>query len=180
MKFIQTKLKDLIVVEPKIFGDNRGKFFESFNEKNYIECIPYTFVQDNFSKSTKNVLRGLHFQKQNPQGKLVTVISGKVIDVALDLRLNSDTFGCYEKFILSDENNRQVFIPPGFAHGFGVLSDNAIFHYKCTEFYDPADECGIIWNDKTLNIDWKIKKPVISNKDEVLMSMDEYLNEIGK
>jgi dTDP-4-dehydrorhamnose 3,5-epimerase len=175
MKIIQTKIKDLLIIEPKVYGDERGYFFETYQEKRYQESgIPYTFVQDNRSKSAKGVLRGLHFQISKPQGKLVSVTAGEVLDVALDLRANSETFGCYESVLLSGENKRQLFVPPGFAHGFLVLSDTAEFTYKCTDYYDPKDEGGIIWNDPGLAIDWGIKTPSLSDKDSNLWTFAEY------
>lgn len=175
MKVIETKIKDLIIIEPKVFGDERGYFFETYQEQRYKDNgVPYTFVQDNRSKSTKGVLRGLHFQKTKPQGKLVSVTSGEVLDVAVDLRSNSETFGCYESVVLTGGNKRQLFVPPGFAHGFLVLSDTAEFTYKCTDYYDPLDEGGIIWNDPELAIDWGILSPSLSNKDAFLTSFSDY------
>jgi dTDP-4-dehydrorhamnose 3,5-epimerase len=175
MKTIHTKIKDLLIIEPKVYGDERGYFFETYQEKRYKENgIPYTFVQDNRSKSTKGVLRGLHFQKTKPQGKLVSVTSGEVLDVAVDLRTTSETFGSYEAVVLSGKNKRQLFVPPGFAHGFLVLSDTAEFTYKCTDYYDPKDEGGIFWNDPELAIDWGVASPSLSDKDEKLTSFNEY------
>jgi dTDP-4-dehydrorhamnose 3,5-epimerase len=169
MKIIQTQIEGVLIIEPKIFGDVRGYFFESYHEINYRDIgIPHKFVQDNRSSSTKGVLRGLHFQKSKPQGKLVSVISGEVLDVAVDLRLGSKTFGHHESVILSGANKRQFFVPPGFAHGFLVLSDNAEFTYKCTDYYDPKDEGGIIWNDPELAIGWNIETPSLSDKDKCL------------
>lgn len=167
MKIIKTKLDNCIIIEPQVFGDDRGFFLETFHESRYCELagIKEKFVQDNRSRSTKDVLRGLHFQKTKPQGKLVTVTEGVVFDVGVDLRPNSKTFGQYEAVILSAENKLQFYIPPGFAHGFVVLSDSADFQYKCTDYYDPNDESGIIWNDPDLSIDWPIKNPILSNKD---------------
>ncbi|MEW6996622.1 dTDP-4-dehydrorhamnose 3,5-epimerase [Colwelliaceae bacterium BS250] len=175
MKIIATKIKDLIIIEPKVFGDERGYFFETYQEQRYKDNgIPYTFVQDNRSKSIKGVLRGLHFQKTKPQGKLVSVTSGEVLDVAVDLRINSETFGCYESVVLTGDNKRQFFVPPGFAHGFLVLSDTAEFTYKCTDYYDPQDEGGIIWNDPELAINWGVMSPSLSNKDAFLPSFSDY------
>ena len=167
MKVIKTKLKDCVIIEPKIFGDSRGFFLETFHEKRYSDLaeVNLSFVQDNHSRSTKNVLRGLHFQKTKPQGKLVRVVNGEVFDVAVDIRQNSSTFGQWESVILSDKNKTQFWIPPGFAHGFLVLSDTADFEYKCTEYYDSSDEGSILWNDPDLNIDWPIDNPIISDKD---------------
>ncbi|EJD6369730.1 dTDP-4-dehydrorhamnose 3,5-epimerase [Providencia rettgeri] len=167
MKVIQTHLEGCIIIEPKVFGDERGFFLETFHENRYLEAagIQDKFVQDNRSRSTKNVLRGLHFQKTKPQGKLVTVTRGLVFDVAVDLRPKSKTFGEYESIILSEDNKLQFYVPPGFAHGFLVLSDIADFQYKCTDYYDPTDEAGIIWNDSELNIDWPAQNPTLSDKD---------------
>ena len=168
MEVTHTNLAGCIIIKPKVFGDDRGYFMETFQSEKYKQIgIDLDFVQDNRSRSTKNVLRGLHFQKNKPQGKLVTVTSGEVLDVAVDLRPDSPTFGHYESVILNEDNKLQFYVPPGFAHGFCVLSDVADFQYKCTDFYDPADEGGIIWNDETLNIDWKIEQPIISGKDSL-------------
>ena len=168
MEVTHTSLAGCIIIKPKVFGDDRGFFMETFQSEKYKKIgIDLDFVQDNRSRSTKNVLRGLHFQKTKPQGKLVTVTSGEVLDVAVDLRPESPTFGQYESVILNEDNKLQFYVPPGFAHGFCVLSDVADFQYKCTDFYDPSDEGGIIWNDETLNIDWKIEKPIISSKDSL-------------
>ncbi|OAT17489.1 dTDP-4-dehydrorhamnose 3,5-epimerase [Buttiauxella noackiae ATCC 51607] len=175
MKVIETKLKDCVVIEPTIFRDQRGFFFESFNAKRYEENagIKLNFVQDNRSFSTRGVLRGLHYQKKFPQGKLVSVISGEVYDVAVDLRPNSPTFGMYESIILSGENKLQFYVPPGFAHGFCVLSEEADFCYKCTDFYTPGDEAGICWDDSTLNISWPISNPILSDKDLILPTLSQ-------
>jgi dTDP-4-dehydrorhamnose 3,5-epimerase len=174
MKIIKTEIDGLVVIEPKIFGDERGYFFESFQESRYQDAgIDYRFIQDNRSRSEKGVLRGLHFQKTKPQGKLVSVLSGDVLDVAVDLRPDSSTFSRYEAVILSGDNKRQFFVPPGFAHGFLVLSEFADFHYKCTEYYDPADESGIIWNDPDLDITWNIESPCLSEKDKLLPQFAE-------
>jgi len=175
MKVIKTTIEDLLIIEPKVFGDERGYFFEAHHDKRYKENgIPYTFVQDNRSMSTKGVLRGLHFQKTKPQGKLVSVTSGQVLDIAVDLRPNSTTFGCHEAVLLTGENRRQLFVPPGFAHGFSVISNVAEFSYKCTDYYDPNDEGGIIWNDTQLAIDWKVKNPSLSEKDKDQLTLAEY------
>tara|TARA_X000000368_G_C22697800_1_gene565426 strand:- start:9 stop:545 length:537 start_codon:yes stop_codon:yes gene_type:complete len=167
MKVIKTKLDDCIIIEPKVFGDERGFFLETFQAERYaIEAgITLPFVQDNHSRSSKGVLRGLHFQKTKPQGKLVRVVRGKVYDVAVDIRKGSSTYGQWEGLILSEENKNQFWIPPGFAHGFVVLSDTADFEYKCTDYYDPSDEGCILWNDSDLGISWPIDNPILSNKD---------------
>ena len=172
MKIIESKLDDCYLIQPDIYSDERGFFLESYNIKKYIDIIgeDTTFVQDNHSKSSQGVLRGLHFQKDNPQGKLVRVVQGEVYDVVVDIRKNSKTFGQHESFILSSENNLQLWVPKGFAHGFQVISKTADFLYKCTDFYDPNDEGCIIWNDLSLNIDWPIKEPILSDKDSKALS----------
>lgn len=174
MEVIKTKLEGCVIIKPKIFGDERGFFYETYQTERYKEAgINESFVQDNRSRSSLNVLRGLHFQKTKPQGKLVTVTNGEVFDVAVDLRPNSETFGKYETIILSEKNQLQFYIPPGFAHGFCVLSEKADFQYKCTEYYDANDESGIIWNDLDLAIEWPVKNPIISKKDNLLPRLCE-------
>ena len=172
MKFIKTAIPDLTIIEPKVFGDHRGYFFESFNFNEFKENIGEVhFVQDNESKSSKGVLRGLHFQKPPyAQAKLVRCIKGRVLDVAVDIRKDSPTYGNYEVVELSEENKRQLFVPRGFAHGFIVLSEEAIFAYKVDNWYAPEYESGILWNDDSLQIDWKITVDEIqlSDKDKVL------------
>lgn len=167
MKVIETKLKDCVYIEPKVFADERGFFLETFQAERYAEMagINLTFVQDNHSRSPKGVLRGLHFQKTKPQGKLVRVVKGEVYDVAVDMRHGSPTFGQWESVILSEENKIQFWVPPGFAHGFVVLSEIADFEYKCTDYYDPSDEGSILWNDPNLNIPWPVESPILSEKD---------------
>ena len=167
MKVIKTKLKDCLIIKPKIFDDSRGFFLETFQLNRYANeaGITLPFVQDNFSRSAKGVLRGLHYQKTKPQGKLVRVTRGEVYDVAVDIRKNSPTYGMWEGLILSEENKLQFWVPPGFAHGFVVLSKTADFEYKCTEYYDPLDEGGILWKDKELDISWPIAEPKLSEKD---------------
>jgi dTDP-4-dehydrorhamnose 3,5-epimerase len=166
VKIRETKLAGLLVLEPDVFCDSRGYFLETYNITRYNNSgIRLNFVQDNISFSKKGVLRGLHFQNPQPQGKLVQVFSGAVLDVAVDIRIGSPTFGGWHSEILSDENHRQLYIPGDFAHGFCVLSDLAVFHYKCTDFYNPAAEGGVIWNDPDLDIDWQIDQPVLSPKD---------------
>ena len=169
MKFIKTKISDLIIIEPTVFGDARGYFLESYNQKKFEEIIGKTpFVQDNESKSCKGVLRGLHFQKPPfEQAKLVRCIEGKVLDVAVDIRKNSKTYGKHISVILSGENKLQLFVPRGFAHGFLVLSDSATFSYKVDNIYAPNHDAGIHWKDKKLNILWGIEdsKVIISEKD---------------
>jgi dTDP-4-dehydrorhamnose 3,5-epimerase len=167
MNIIKTKLEGVVIIEPKLFGDHRGFFLESFNVERYKACagIDLPFVQDNHSRSTKGVLRGLHFQVKKPQGKLVRVVRGEVLDVAVDINPESPTFGQHEAAILSEDNHRQFWVPPGYAHGFVVLSDVADFEYKCTDYYDPTDEGCVAWNDPAINIDWKIDSPKLSDKD---------------
>ncbi len=166
----QDKMDGLAIIDTKRFTDNRGYFYESFNQKKFEELIgePIKFVQDNVSVSAKNVLRGLHFQ--NPpyaQGKLVSVLRGSVLDVAVDIRKNSKTYGKHQFVQLSAENGLQFWIPPGFAHGFLALENDTVFSYKCTDYYHPESEGSLLWNDPDLAIDWKIKAPIISSKDEL-------------
>ena len=168
MKVTPTKIPDVLIIEPKVFGDERGFFFESFNKKTFAEATGVTaeFVQDNHSKSARGVLRGLHYQIKQVQGKLVRVTSGEVLDVAVDIRKSSDTFGQWVGIILSAENKRQLWIPPGFAHGFIVLSESAEFLYKTTDYYAPEHERCIRWNDDELAIDWQYAdEPLVSEKD---------------
>ncbi|WP_445776040.1 dTDP-4-dehydrorhamnose 3,5-epimerase [Shewanella sp.] len=173
MNVIKTKIKDLLIIEPKIFGDDRGFFYETFQAERYKAAgIDANFVQDNRSRSSKGVLRGLHFQKTKPQGKLVTVTDGEVFDVAVDLRPHSETFGQHEAIILTGQNKLQFYVPPGFAHGFCVLSDTADFQYKCTDYYDPSDESGLLWNDPSLQIKWPLSKPLLSDKDSVQPTLE--------
>lgn len=176
-KINETSIKGVYIIEPTVFGDDRGYFMETYNQNEFKESgLDLNFVQDNQSKSTKGVLRGLHFQYNHPQGKLVRVINGEVFDVAVDLRKNSPTYGKWEGVILSESNKKQFYIPEGFAHGFLVLSDEAEFTYKCTDFYDPDDEGGIRWNDPEIGINWPLKNiedVKLSEKDENWKSMDE-------
>ncbi|MBN1639191.1 MAG: dTDP-4-dehydrorhamnose 3,5-epimerase [Ignavibacteriales bacterium] len=167
MKIEKTNIDKLLIIQPDIFKDDRGYFFESYNSLRYKGLgINTLFVQDNISKSTKNTIRGLHYQIGNSaQGKLCQVLLGEVLDVAVDVRFGSKTFGKYFSIILSEENKTQLYIPPGFAHGFAVLSDIAIFSYKCTAHYNKDSERTIIYNDSDLNIDWKIGNPILSEKD---------------
>lgn len=168
MKATPLAIPDVVLTEPKVFGDERGFFFESFNKARFNAIIgkPVQFVQDNHSRSVKNVLRGLHYQIQQPQGKLVRVVQGAVFDVAIDLRKSSKTFGHWIGEILSSENKRQLWIPEGFAHGFVVLSETAEFLYKTTDYYAPAHERCILWNDATLRIQWPEGiHPILSAKD---------------
>lgn len=168
MNFIKTEIEGVYIIEPKVFGDDRGYFMECYNENVFKAAgLDYKFVQDNESKSKKGVLRGLHFQKTYPQAKLVRVLEGEVFDVAVDLRKDSPTYGKWVGVILSSENKRQFMIPRGFAHGFVVLSETATFTYKCDEFYHPEDEGGIMWNDPLVDIKWPIEGEVLlSEKDK--------------
>jgi dTDP-4-dehydrorhamnose 3,5-epimerase len=166
MRSIPTELPGVIVIEPRVFGDARGYFLETWNQTRYTpEGIAETFVQDNLSFSARGVLRGLHFQNPRPQGKLVTVLEGEVFDVAIDIRVGSPMFGKSVGVVLSGESKRQIYIPPGFAHGFCVTSERALFMYKCTDLYAPELEGGIIWNDPDLGIQWPITEPSLSAKD---------------
>ena len=175
MQIKTTSLPGVLLIKPRIFHDDRGRFFESFQAKRYAEHgVMLNFVQDNISYSQKGTLRGLHYQLLNPQGKLVSVLQGKVLDVAVDIRFGSPTFGCYFACELSDENHNQLYIPPGFAHGFYVLSEEVCFHYKCTDYYQPQDERGIAWNDPALDIPWPFSEPpVLSPKDKLYVPLQE-------
>jgi dTDP-4-dehydrorhamnose 3,5-epimerase len=176
MNVIKTNIDDVVIIEPKVFGDERGFFLETFQAERYKEMagINMPFVQDNHSRSGKNVLRGLHFQKTNPQGKLVRVVRGEVFDVAVDIRKGSPTYGQWAGTILSEENKRQFWVPPGLAHGFVVLSDIADFEYKCTDYYDPADEGCLMWNDPAVGIEWPEGiEPILSAKDQVGQTLAE-------
>lgn len=177
MQIFETKIPEIKIIQPIIINDNRGYFLETYQKKRYqallsVEC---DFVQDNYSRSYKNVLRGMHFQKNNPQGKLLRVVHGEVFDVSVDIRKNSNTFGQWVGMILSDKNNRQLWIPPGFAHGFVVLSDIADFEYKCTNYYDPDSEECLLWNDPTVNINWPINNPILSAKDKLGKTLQDLL-----
>ncbi|HNB06212.1 MAG TPA: dTDP-4-dehydrorhamnose 3,5-epimerase [Thauera aminoaromatica] len=166
MKVIETALPGVLIIEPKAFGDHRGFFLETFQVERYREAgITLPFVQDNHSRSQRGVLRGLHFQKTRPQGKLVSVSRGAVYDVAVDIDPSSATYGKFVGVELNDDNHRQMWVPPGYAHGFCVLSEVADFQYKCTDFYFPADEGGLAWNDPDVGIPWPITEPQLSAKD---------------
>jgi dTDP-4-dehydrorhamnose 3,5-epimerase len=168
VNIVKTSLNDCIIIEPKVFSDERGFFLETFHTSRYADLaeIFLPFVQDNHSRSSKDVLRGLHFQKTKPQGKLVRVVGGAVYDVAVDIRRDSSTYGQWEGVILSEQNKKQFWVPPGFAHGFVVLTDVADFEYKCTSYYDPSDEGGILWSDPDLGIKWPVISPILSDKDK--------------
>jgi dTDP-4-dehydrorhamnose 3,5-epimerase len=166
MKITATPLEGLLIIEPRVFEDTRGYFIETHHMLRYQECgIDQSFVQDNLSFSVKGTLRGLHFQITKPQAKLVQVLTGEIFDVAVDIRPESSNFGKWFGIHLSEQNKNQLYIPAGFAHGFCVLSENAHFSYKCSNYYDPQDEGGILWSDRTIGIDWPVKDPIISVKD---------------
>ena len=180
MVITECRIKGLFIIEPRIFEDSRGIFYETFNEKIFNDKTGLTisFCQDNESISKKNVLRGLHFQ--NPpfaQGKLVRIVAGRVLDIAVDIRKSSPTYGQYELIELSDKNKLQFYIPPGFAHGFVALEDNSIFSYKCTNYYSPVSERTIQWNDPNLSINWEIKNPIISEKDQKGLDFATFVSE---
>lgn len=176
MKVIATDIPDVKIIEPTVFGDERGFFMETWNQKRFEELVtgkPTQFVQDNHSKSKKGILRGLHYQTENTQGKLVRVISGEVFDVAVDIRKDSSTFGQWVGVYLSAENKQQLWIPEGFAHGFYVISDDAEFVYKCTDYYNPKVERSILWNDPDIGIEWPlIEHPIQSEKDMTGMRLN--------
>jgi dTDP-4-dehydrorhamnose 3,5-epimerase len=167
MKFVSTNIPEVFLIEPAIFGDHRGFFMETWEKQRFSDAgISNDFVQDNHSRSKQNTLRGLHYQEPYGQGKLVRVVAGEVYDVAVDIRKGSPTFGSYYAAILSEENKHQLWVPPGFAHGFCVLSESADFVYKCSEFYHPEAEHTILWNDPDIGIDWPIEDVILSDKDK--------------
>ncbi|MGL5353884.1 MAG: dTDP-4-dehydrorhamnose 3,5-epimerase [Clostridium sp.] len=175
--FIETKIKDLYIIEPRVFGDDRGYFMETYSKRDFYEAgLTMEFVQDNESKSKKGVLRGMHFQTKNTQGKLVRVTQGAVYDVAVDLRKGSPTYGEWEGILLTAENKRQFYVPEGFAHGFLVTSEEAVFKYKCTNFYSPEYDSGLLWNDKDVAIEWPldgIEEILLSDKDKIQKTLKE-------
>ncbi|MEZ9634405.1 dTDP-4-dehydrorhamnose 3,5-epimerase [Vibrio cyclitrophicus] len=179
MKVIDTRIPDVKIIEPSVFGDERGFFMETWNQKQFEELVtgkPTKFVQDNHSKSKKGILRGLHYQTENTQGKLVRVVSGEVFDVAVDIRKDSPTFGQWVGEYLSADNKRQLWVPEGFAHGFYVTSEEADFVYKCTDYYNPEVEVSICWNDPTICIEWPLEQlPNLSSKDKTAINLDEYI-----
>lgn len=179
MKVIDTKIPEVKIIEPTVFGDERGFFMETWQQKKFEELVtgePTQFVQDNHSKSKQGILRGLHYQTANTQGKLVRVVSGEVFDVAVDIRKDSSTFGQWVGVYLSAENKRQLWVPEGFAHGFYVTSEEAEFVYKCTDYYNPSFEVSISWDDPRINIDWPIvDEPQLSEKDENAISLSEFI-----
>lgn len=164
----KTFIKDLILITPNVFTDDRGYFMESFNQKKLASVINYNFVQDNESLSQRGVLRGLHFQlPPYPQAKLIRVIKGSILDVAVDLRKDSESYGQHFKHVLSGENKKQLYVPEGFAHGFHCLENNSLINYKCSDYYQSEYEASILWNDLDLNIDWGIENPILSEKDKI-------------
>ena len=178
MKVIETVLPGVLILEPKVHGDSRGFFQETWREDSYNNIGIPTFVQDNHSRSTRGVLRGLHAQRLQPQGKLVRVSRGAVFDVAADINPASPTFGKHVAVELSDENHRQLYIPPGYAHGFCVLSETADFLYKCTDYYQPGDEIGVLWNDADIAVAWPIAEPQLSDKDKNLPTLRELAEQL--
>lgn len=166
MNVTKTSIESVLILEPRVFSDGRGQFLETWSRQRYIDAgIEDEFVQDNVSYSVKGTLRGLHFQNPDGQGKLVQALEGQVFDVAVDIKKGSPTFGKYVSTILSKDNHKQMYIPPGFAHGFCVLSDYAMFSYKCTDYYNKSSEGSVLWNDPDIAIDWPIKEPLLSDKD---------------
>lgn len=178
--FIKTSIGGVYIIEPTVFGDHRGYFMESYSKRDFEEAgLTMNFVQDNESKSKKGVLRGLHFQTKHTQGKLVRVVEGEVFDIAVDLREGSPTFGKWEGVILTAENKKQFYIPEGFAHGFLVLSDTATFQYKCTDYYAPEYDGGILWNDPDIGIEWPLEgidEVLLSDKDKVQQTLKEFMS----
>jgi dTDP-4-dehydrorhamnose 3,5-epimerase len=177
MKISHAPLSGILIIEPRKFSDERGYFYESHQYNRYLEAGIPPLVQDNFSRSKRNTLRGLHFQKPNTQGKLAWVTRGTVWDVMVDIRRSSPTYKEWFGMTLSDESPLQIYIPPGFAHGFCVLSDEADFCYKCTDYYSPDDEHGILWNDREINIKWPIAQPILSPKDSLYPTLNEIEND---
>jgi dTDP-4-dehydrorhamnose 3,5-epimerase len=174
IKYTETDLPGVLLIDPRVFKDSRGFFMETFHQKKYAEVgIDYAFIQDNYSHSTRGTLRGLHYQLEHPQGKLVYVITGEIYDVAVDIRRGSPGFGKWVGQYLSDKNRRQIFVPEGFAHGFCVLSETADVIYKTTDLYNPDDEYGVLWSDPTIGIDWPVEVPVVSDKDKQFPGLKE-------
>ncbi len=177
MEIIETPLQGLLIIQPNVYSDDRGCFYEVYQHERYESLGIPAFVQDNFSHSKRNVIRGLHFQLPHPQGKLVFVTHGHIWDVVVDIRKSSSTFGQWYGLHLDATRHQQLYIPPGFAHGFCVLSDEANLHYKCTDYYYPEFESGIAWNDPGLKIEWPIERPILSSKDMHFLSLREYQDE---
>jgi len=185
MKIIKTKFPGVLILEPKVFPDDRGYFLETWNVKRYEQAgITGPFVQDNISFSNEGILRGLHFQHPQAQGKLIQILSGEVVDVIVDIRIGSPTYGQWLGEVLSETNHRQIYVPPGFAHGYCVTSKTALFSYKCTDFYNTVTEHGIIWNDPDIGIEWPIADPILSAKDKSYLRLKdlrpEYLPQFGR
>lgn len=177
MRIVETPLEGVVVIEPRVHEDPRGFFLESYRADRYAEAgLPSSFVQDNHSRSVRNTLRGLHWQWRRPQGKLIRVVAGVVFDVAVDVRPESKTFGQWYGVTISADNFRQIYVPPGFAHGFCVMSDTAQLEYKCTDYYDPGGEAGLIWNDPDVGIVWPTDAPLLSSRDERHPSLRELFN----
>jgi len=176
MKFLPGKLEGVVIIEPDVYQDDRGFFLESYHARKYTEGgLPVMFVQDNHSRSRRKTLRGLHTQLNRLQGKLVRVTRGEIFDVAVDVRRGSPTFGQWEGVCLSSDNFRQLYIPPGFAHGFCVISDDADVEYKCTDFYEPGDEIAIRWNDPAIGIVWPVQEPLLSEKDHLALGLQNWI-----
>ncbi|KTS29046.1 dTDP-4-dehydrorhamnose 3,5-epimerase [Pantoea stewartii] len=177
MEVKATHIADVKIIQPAVYGDARGFFLETFEKRRYQDLLQtdLEFVQDNYSRSAQHVLRGLHFQKTEPQGKLVRVVRGEVFDVAVDIRPNSPTYGQWVSILLSEENKTQLWVPPGLAHGFVVLSDMADFEYKCTQYYNPKDEACLMWNDPDVAIQWPVEQPILSVKDQQGLSLQELM-----
>ncbi|ARF50077.1 MULTISPECIES: dTDP-4-dehydrorhamnose 3,5-epimerase [Pantoea] len=177
MEVKATHIADVKIIQPAVYGDARGFFLETFEKRRYQDLLQtdLEFVQDNYSRSARHVLRGLHFQKTEPQGKLVRVVRGEVFDVAVDIRPNSPTYGQWVSILLSEENKTQLWVPPGLAHGFVVLSDMADFEYKCTQYYNPKDEACLMWNDPDVAIQWPVEQPILSVKDQQGLSLQELM-----
>lgn len=179
LQTIKTAIPDVLIFRPEVFSDSRGFFMEIYHQEKYRKGgLNKIFVQDNHSRSKKRILRGLHYQLNHPQGKLVFVVKGEVFDVAVDIRQGSPTFGQWVGEVLSAENNQQMFIPEGFAHGFCVLSESADFIYKCTDFYHPEDDRGIMWSDKTIGVTWPVTNPIVSDKDSTLPRLHDISKEL--
>lgn len=174
MNVLTTDIPGVLILEPRVFRDHRGFFLETFHQRRYQQAgLEHPFVQDNLSRSSYGTLRGLHYQIEHPQGKLCWAVSGEVFDVAVDLREESPTFGRWTSVLLDDQNHRQIYIPPGLAHGLCVLSDFALFAYKCTDFYHPESEYTLLWNDPQLAIDWPLREPTLSDKDRRGLTLDQ-------
>jgi dTDP-4-dehydrorhamnose 3,5-epimerase len=176
MRIVPASIKEVLIIEPEVFHDNRGFFMETFHQNRYVDSgIERIFVQDNLSYSKRGTLRGLHYQINNPQAKLIQVITGEIFDVAVDIRPDSETFGNWTGVHLSGKNERQLYIPEGFAHGFCVLSESVHFLYKCSDFYSAKDEGGIIWSDPDIGIDWPVSDPIVSEKDSQLPLLSDLI-----